>query len=111
MTKDVERMAEQLVRLNACMKELFDKGNVALFTEMNAAIKEIHKIEREADSPAICSVSVDLGIIYENFDMIIAVLRTTEDGVIDPAAQTALNRLLHNIDTSVIKIARAFEIV
>ena len=111
MTKDVERMAEQLVRLNACMKELFDKGNVALFTEMNAAIREIHKIERASDSPAIRAVGVDLGIIYENFDMIIAVLRTTEDGVIDSAAQTALNRLLHNIDLSVIKIAREFEMI
>lgn len=111
MTKDVERMAEQLVRLNATMKELFDRGNVALFGEMNAAIKEIHKIEKEADSPAIRAVSVDLGIIYENFDMIIAVLRTTEDGVIDSGAQTALNRLLHNIDLSVINIARAFGLV
>ena len=43
--------------------------------------------------------------------MIIAVLRTTEDGVIDSAAQTALNRLLHNIDLSVIKIAREFEMI
>ena len=42
---DLQLFCEQLVRLNATMKELFDRGDLALFTEMNAAIKEMHKIE------------------------------------------------------------------
>jgi len=111
MEKDLERFAEQLIRLNAAMKELFDKGNVALFTEMNSAIKELHTIEKGTDSPLIRSVGTQLGIIYENFDMIIAVLRTTENGEIDHGAQTALNKLLHNIDAAVIAIASVLGLV
>ena len=37
--EDLQLFCEQLVRLNATMKELFDRGDLALFTEMNAAIK------------------------------------------------------------------------
>ena len=108
---DLQLFAQQLVRLNATMKELFDKGNLALFTEMNQAIKEMHRIEVTSKDPVLKTLHADAEIIYKNFDMIIAVLRTTEDGEIDAGAQTALNRLLHNIDTAVVAIATALELV
>ena len=108
---DLQLFAQQLVRLNATMKELFDKGNLALFTEMNQAIKEMHRIEATSKEPVLKALHADTEIIYKNFDMIIAVLRTTEDGEIDEGAQTALNRLLHNIDTAVVSIATALELV
>ena len=38
----------QLVRLNGTMKELFSSGNVALFTEMNQTIKQMHDLQHEA---------------------------------------------------------------
>ena len=43
--------------------------------------------------------------------MIVSVLRTTENGVIDAGAQTALNRLLHNIDRAVIRIAQTYGLI
>ena len=43
--------------------------------------------------------------------MIIKILRTTEDGVIDSAAQKALNKFLHNIDEAVVNIAAAVGLV
>lgn len=43
--------------------------------------------------------------------MIIRLLRTTEDGVIDAAAQKALNKFLHNIDEAVVNIAAAVGLV
>ena len=111
MTDDLQLFCEQLVRLNATMKELFDKGNLALFTEMNLAIKEMHRIESASKEPEFSLLHRDTEIIYKNFDMIIAVLRTTEDGEIDEGAQGALNRLLHNIDTAVVGIATALDLV
>ena len=108
---DLQAFCEQLVRLNATMKELFDKGNLALFTEMNLAIKEMHRIEVTSKDEAFKVLHADTEIIYKNFDMIIAVLRTTEDGEIDAGAQVALNRLLHNIDTAVVSIATTLNLV
>ena len=109
--EDLQLFCEQLVRLNATMKELFDRGDLALFTEMNAAIKEMHKIEATSKDGIFASLHPDTEIVYKNFDMIIAVLRTTENGEIDAGAQTALNRLLHNIYSAVVTIAKALNLV
>lgn len=110
-SKETVAFVEQLVRLNGAMAKIFASGNVALFTEMNAAIKEMHRIQRGSEDVVMKALEPECAVIYGNFDMIIAVLRTTEDGVIDSGAQTALNRLLHNIDEAVVNIAGALGIV
>lgn len=102
---------EQLVRLNGTMAELFKSGNLELFTEMNKAIKELHSIQHGSEDEVFKAIDPDCEVIYENFDMIIAVLRTTEEGVIDPGAQKALNKFLHNIDDAVVNIASQLGVV
>lgn len=109
--EEIQTFSEQLVRLNATMKELFTSGNVALFTEMNRAVKEMYDIQHASKEPALQAIADDCEVIYGNFNMIIAVLRTTEGGVIDKGAQTALNKFLHNIDEAVVAIASAFGLV
>lgn len=109
--EDLQLFCKQLVRLNATMKELFDKGNLALILEMHAAIKEMHRIERASKDSAFQSLHGDTEIIYKNFDMILAVIRTTENDELDAGAQAALNKLLHNIDTAVINIATALNLI
>ena len=101
----------QLVRLNGAMAELFNHGNVALIGEINAAVKEIHKIQHGSHDPVLQAVEEECKVIYVNSDLIVGVLRTTEDGVIDKGAQTALNKFLHNIDDAVVNIAGALGLV
>ncbi len=105
------KFIEQLVRLNGTMAELFRRGNVELFTEMNQAIKEMYAVQKGSEDEVFRAIDPDCDVIYENFDMIIAVLRTTEDGVIDAGAQKALNKFLHNIDDAVVNIAAMLGIV
>ncbi len=104
-TADHLAFLQQLARLNAAMAELFNSGNFALFTEMNGAVKELYAIQHGSDDEVFKAIDPDCEVIYENFDMIIAVLRTTEDGVIDSGAGKAIDKFLHNIDESVINIA------
>ena len=101
----------QLVRLNATMKELFSTGNVALFTEMNDAVKKMHDLQHGSKDKVLEALDPECVVIYGNFDMIVKLLRTTEDGVIDAAAQKALNKFLHNIDEAVVNIAAAVGLV
>lgn len=110
-SKEVIAFSEQLVRLNGAMAQLFASGNVKLFTEMNNAIKELHRIQHGSTDAALMAIEPECAVIYKNFDMIIAVLRTTENGEIDAGAQNALNRFLHNIDEAVVNIAGAFGLV
>lgn len=111
VTKKVSDFLIQLVQLNQTMKLLFSSGNVALFTKMNEIIKEMHGIQHDSDDAVLSALDPECVIIYENFDMIIKILRTTEDGVIDSGAQTAINKFLHNIDEAVVNIAGAVGLV
>lgn len=111
MTEGQEKFVRALYALNRTMKELFERGDVSLFTEMNAQIKEMYRLQHGSTDPVMQALDVECGIIYNNFDMIIAVLRTTENGEIDRGAQTAINKFLHNIDDSVVNIASALGVV
>ena len=110
-SKEVTEFLTQLVRLNGTMQQLFATGNVALFAEMNAAIKQMHAVQHGSKDSVLEALDPECVVIYENFDMIIKILRTTEDGVIDAGAQKAINKFLHNIDEAVVNIAGAVGLV
>lgn len=110
-SKEVTEFLTRLVRLNGTMQQLFATGNVALFTEMNAAIKQMHAVQHGSKDKVLEALDPECVVIYENFDMIIKILRTTEDGVIDAGAQKAINKFLHNIDEAVVNIAGAVGLV
>ncbi len=101
----------QLVRLNGTMAELFKSGNLELFGEMNRAVKEMYREQHGSEDEVFRAIDPDCEVIYENFDMIIAVLRTTEDGVIDEGARKAINKFLHNIDEAVVNIASLLGVI
>lgn len=106
-----KKFVETLFSLNKTMEALFKSGDVSLFTAMNREIRALYALQHGSEDPVMQAVDAECGVIYGNFDMIVNVLRTTEDGVIDAGAQSALNRLLHNIDSAVVNIAEALGIV
>ncbi len=110
-SKPLTEFVEQLTRLGGTMAELFKSGNIALISELNAAIKEMYRLQHGSGDKVLQALEPECAVIYGNFDMIVEVLRTTENGVIDAGAQTALNRLLHNINGAVVNIATALGLV
>ena len=110
-SKEVTEFLTQLVLLNGTMQQLFATGNVALFTEMNDAIKKMHAVQHGSKDKVLEALDPECVVIYGNFAMIIKILRTTEDGVIDAGAQKAINKFLHNIDEAVVNIAGAVGLV
>lgn len=110
-SKDVLDFCAQLVRLNGAMAELFNSGNIALIGEINAAVKELHRVQSGGHDPVLSAVAEECKIIYVNSDFIVEVLRTTENGEIDAGAEKALNKFLHNMDEAVVNIAGALGLV
>ena len=111
LSKETSEFIAQLARLNKTMSELFSSGNVALFTQMNEEVKRMHDLQHGSSDKVLQAIDPECVVIYGNFDMIVKLLRTTEDGVIDGAAQKALNKFLHNIDEAVVNIAAALGLV
>ncbi len=109
--QELDAFIGKLLSLNVTLKQLFESGNVRLFTQLNEVIKQMHAVQHGSEVPALLAVDDDCKIIYRNFDMIIAVLRSTEEGVIDAGAQGALNKLLHNIHQASVNIATALHLL
>lgn len=109
--KDVLLFCEQLQRINKTMAQLFESGNAALFGELNAAVRALHAVQSASKEPVLEAVAEECKVIYVNSDMIVRLLRTTQDGVIDKGAQKGLNKFLHNIDDAVMNIAGALGLV
>ena len=111
MEEELTKFIELLVRVNGCLKNLFQSGDPRLFTDLNQAVKELHAVQSASEEVALSAIEPECKIIYSNSDMIVKVLRTTEDGVIDAGAKKALNKFLHNIDEAVVNIAMAFGLI
>lgn len=110
-SKEALNFIGKVAELNRELADVFNSGNVELFTQMNATIKEIYALQHGSEDYILQSVDEDCAVIYGNFDMIIAVLRTTEDGVIDKGAQKALDKFLHNIHEATVNIAGTFGLI
>ncbi len=111
MTETQQKFIVTLFAVNGTLEQLFGSGDITLFSELNHEIKTMYDLQHGSEDPVMKACNAECEIIYQNFDMIIAVLRTTEDGVIDGGAQSALNKLLHNIDEAVVNLATALGIV
>ncbi len=101
----------QLARLNGAMEKLARTGDPDLILEMHGAITELHKLQHGSEDGVFRAIDPDCEVIYENFDMVIGIFRTLEEDRIDPAAQKALNKFLHNIDDAVVNIAAQLGVV
>ncbi len=111
MSERVSAFIEQLVSLNQTLVEIYKSGDIQLFTSLNRTIKKMYEIQHGSDEPELVAIGEDCEIIYKNFDMIIAVLRSTEEGEIDSGAQTALNTFLRNINQASVRVAASLSIV
>lgn len=111
ISKEVLAFVEQLLALNRELVDIFQRGDVELFTSINATIKKMHQIQSASEEAALQAVDEDCQIIYKNFDMIVSVLRTTEEGVIDQGAEKAINRFLHNIHEATVDIAEMYGLI
>lgn len=106
--KQLVAFVDLLAQLNRELADLAYTGNVSALTDMNATVREMYRIQHGKEDDAFRTVDPDCEVIYRNFDMIVAVLKTTENGEIDGGARTAVNKLLHNINEAVINIVTLF---
>ncbi len=114
MEKDQERLTafiELLAQLNKELAAIVRTGDPSVLGDMNATVKGMYAIQHGNEDDAFQTIDPDCEVIYRNFDMIVAVLKTTENGEIDAGAQKALNKFLHNINEAVINIVTLFGLV
>lgn len=93
------------------LKELFESGNGELIGKLNKTVKQMYLIQRDSKEDVMSLIAPDCEVLYKNVDMMTAVLRTTENGVVDEGARKAVGKFLHNVNESVVNIATVFGLV
>lgn len=111
ISKEVQDFIDCLLELNRQIVGLFQTSDLTLFTKINKTIKEMYRIQNGSEEEALVAAEEECRIIYTNFDMIVKVLRTTENGEIDRGAETAINRFLHNIHEATVNIAAMYGLI
>ena len=79
MEENNEQLAafvELLAQLSKELQTLYHSGDVQAFTDMNATVKAMYRIQHGNEDDAFKTIDPDCDVIYRNFDMIDAVLRT-----------------------------------
>lgn len=100
-----------LYELANTLKEMFESGNGELIGNLNKTVKQMYHIQRDSKEDVMQLITPDCEVLYKNADMMTAVLRTTENGVVDGGARKALGKFLHNINEAVVNIATVFGLV
>lgn len=111
ISREAAAFIKELTDLCGQLGSIYKTGELSVLSEMNRTIKELHRIQHGSKDSALEAVGEECRVIYANFDMIVALLKTTENGEIDRAAQTATGRFLHNINTAAVNIASMLGLV
>lgn len=100
-----------LYELAGTLKEMFESGNGELIGKLNKTVKQMYHVQRDSNEDVMKLIAPDCEVLYKNVDMTTAVLRTTENGVVDDGARKAIGKFLHNINEAVVNIATVFGLV
>lgn len=111
ITKEVQEFIDALTALSAQLGNIFRSGDISILGEMNTTIKRMYRVQHGSTQSALSNIEEECKVIYGNFDMMIAVLRTTEEDEIDRGAQKAIGKFLHNINEATVNIAAMFGLI
>lgn len=93
----LQRFIQLLSDLNHETAEVFSTGKTDIFHKMNDTILEMYSIQHTGEEEAYTAIEEDCQIIYQNFNAIIAMLKSNESIFIDNATNTAVKKFLQNI--------------
>lgn len=100
--------------LGSQLNGIFKSGRVDItaLEKMNGTIENIARIQKDNSSvEEIAMVSSDLRTVYYNFNAIVSMIQSKESIFMDNVTMRAINTFLKNINTAVVSIASAFNMV
>ena len=104
----LQRFIELLSILNHQCVEILKTGNTRLFPAMNDVVEEMYAIQHNGKEEAYTAIEEDAQIIYQNFNAIITMLQSNENGKTDGATSVAVKKFLRNIFDANVRIVLAY---
>ena len=107
----LHRFIQLLSDLNHQTATVLKNGDTKILQEMNGTVEEMYSIQHTGTEDAYTAIEEDMQIIYQNFNAIITMLKSSDDAEKDVAAGTAVKQFLRNIFDANIRIITAYGLV
>ena len=104
----LQRFIELLSVLNRQCVEILKTGNTKILFAMNDTVEEMYSLQHGGTEDAYTAIEEDAQIIYKNFNAVIAMVQSNEDGKTDATTSLAVKKFLHNIFDANVRIVLAY---
>ena len=104
----LQRFIQLICDLNHQTVEMLKTGNTQLLYEMNDTIEEMYSIQNDAKEDEYTVIDEECQMIYKNFNAIITMISSNEEGTLDEATSNAVKTFLRNIFEANVCIVRTY---
>lgn len=104
----LQRFIQLLCDLNHQCVDILKTGKSELLYQMNDTVEEMYQIQSQGTEEAYTAIDEDAQIIYKNFNAVIAMLSSNEDGKADEATARAVKKFIRNIFDANVRIVLAY---
>ena len=104
----LQRFIQLLADLNHETVTMIKTGDMKLLYKMNDTVEEMHSIQSVGEEDAYTAIDEDAQIIYKNFNAMVAMVESNENGKLDDATSLAVKKFLHNIFDANVRIIVAY---
>ncbi len=104
----LQRFIQLLCELNHQTVEMLKTGNTEYLFKMNDTIEQMYTIQHDSQEEVYTEIEDDAQVIYKNFNAIIAMINSNENGALDQATSDAVKVFLHNIFEANVSIVRTY---
>ena len=104
----LQRFIQLLADLNREAVEMIKTGNMQILYAMNDTVEEMYAIQSVGKEDAYTAIEEDMQVICKNFNAMVAMINSNENGKIDQATSVAVNKFLRNIFDANVRIVVAY---
>ena len=104
----LQRFIELLSTLNQQTVKILTTGDTEILYSMNDTIEEMYSIQHNGTEEAYTAIEEDAQIIYKNFNAVVTMIKSSEEGNIDQATSKAVHKFLRNIFDANVRIVIAY---
>lgn len=104
----LQRFIELLATLNHQCVEVLKTGDAKVLFAMNDVVEEMHSIQSVGTEDAYTAIEEDMQIVYQNFNAVVAMIKTNEKVFADKATSEAVKKFVKNIFDATVRIVYAY---
>ncbi|MBR4943236.1 MAG: hypothetical protein IKZ28_04315 [Clostridia bacterium] len=104
----LQRFIQLLADLNHEAVAMIKTGDMQLLYQMNDTVEEMYAIQSVGEEDAYTAIEEDMQAICKNFNAMVAMVESNENGKLDDATSVAVKKFLHNIFEANVRIVVAY---